>query len=782
MAGTILGSAVAMPAAAQESAPVSQARPISIPSGPLTPALNALAAQADLQLMFDASLTEGRSTAGASGTMTPSQALDRLLAGSAISARFAGSNQVLLIGGTPTSLTTEDNAVLLETITLYGNRAGNSLDSTFASVGVVDARAIQEGHLSDVQDTFRRLANVDDSAFANSGFVIRGLSSEGFVPAGAPVGSLYLDGVLQTRYNARRAGGSLWDTEQVEVYRGPQSTLSGRAAMSGAIYIKTKDPTFDREAEFEVTAGNNDLAGASFMLNTPLIDDQLALRFSGSFRRSKTTVEYPTYRDFAGYDDFRTEVADNLRLKLLWQPSDMPDTRAVLSYSYSSDRPNERLIGIGSDFDLDDERGDWYFIPTYAEFRQTKAHNLGLEVTHDLNDTLRLTSMTGVNFGQTRRRSVDTGTEGLLDGIDGDIDDTLMSQEIRLNYDDGRLKWVAGVFGSFQEFDSRFDAIAVPYLQLSERFNRKTTNLAAFGEATWEFAPSWDVTLGGRIDWLRERTDQRNVDTYPFGGEPFAYSNSADFKETNFVPKIGVTRHFGDLQTVGLTYSEGFRTGGFYVNYRTGAPEYYDPERARSLELSYKGILLDDRLTLNGNAFYTKYEDQQVEIRPDPNNQSYRETTNAASSRTIGFEIEPTLRVNDNLTGFASLGYLNTTFSEFNHAAYGDMAGEPFPEAPEWTVALGGRYDFDNGFWLGGDAKYTSSYNGSFGIPPQDSIKARTIVNLQAGYARDNWEVVVFADNLLDERYFTFIDRDAAPVYGQIGPRRTVGVTLNAKF
>lgn len=777
----------AAPAAAQSATreqTVQQS--ISVPAGSLTRALNSLAAQAGLQILFDANLTSGKTTRGVSGTLTPAEALETLLAGTGVAARFAGANQVVL--STSTASTSEagyatgEAEIVLDPITIYGARDATVLQDTKASVGIVTAKDIEDGQIRSTQESFRRLGNVMDAAFANSGFVIRGMSSEGFVPSGAPMGSLYVDGILQTRYSARFGARNLWDTEQVEVYRGPQSTLSGRAATAGAIYIKTKDPTFEKEAELSGTLGNNDLVGAAFMANLPILQDQVALRIAGAFERSKTSVTYPNYEHFANHDDFRTEISQSLRAKLLFQPAEMPETRALLTYSYSNDRPNERLVGIGADFDLDDERGDWYAFPTYAEFRQIKVHNVGLEVTHDFSEALRLTSQTSVNYGTTRRLSIDAGTPGLVDGLFGDVADTLLSQEVRLNYDGDRWKWVAGLFGSYQNFDSTLDAAVVPYLQLAEKFNRKTSNLAAFGEATYEFVPTWHLTLGGRVDYLREKTVQQNVDTYPYGGEPFAYANEGDFNEVNFVPKIALSKDIADGHTVAATYSQGFRTGGFYVNYETGEPVYYDPESAQNYELSYKGRMLDDRLTLNANLFLTTYSDQQIEIRPDPNNQSYRETTNAASSRSWGFEIEPTFEVNQNLSLFTSLGYLNTKFEEFNHASYGNLAGEAFPEAPEWTIGFGGRYQFENGFYVGGDAKYTASYTSRFGISPQDTVDARIIVNAQAGYRTEKWEINAFAENLLDERYFTFMDRDASPVYAQIGARRSFGLNVKAKF
>ncbi len=786
LAGTMLMLQAGGAAVAQTAAPAEKTRQaISIPAGPLTQALNRLAAQSGLQILFDAELAQGKTTRGVKGTLTPAQALKALLAGTGLSARFAGQNQILLSSDSAAAAAApageEDGEILLDLITIYGAKNARTLDSTTASVGVVTAKDIEDGEIRYTSDAFRRLGNVMDGATLNTGFVIRGMNSEGFVPAGAPAGSLYVDGILQTRYNARFGARSLWDVEQVEVYRGPQSTLSGRAAMVGAIYVKSKDPTYEKEVLLSGTLGNDKLAGGAFAVNMPVIANQAALRISGSVERGETTVDYPTFEDYDGYDDLKNEISQNIRSKLLLTPEGLKDTRAVLTYAFSNDRPNERLIGIGPGFDLDDERGDFYVPVTYAEYRAIEVHNAGLEVTHDFTDTLRLTAQTGFQFGRTTRRSVDAGTEGTINGIWGTVDDTLVSQEVRLNYAGERWKWVTGVFGSYQTFDSEFDAVAFDFYRLDQVQNRKTENLAAFGEATYEFLPSWFITAGGRIDYLREKTVEDNAEG-AVGSVLVPITNRADFNEVNLVPKLGIAKQFGPSHTVGLTYTEGFRTGGFYVNYETFEPEYYNPEFVQSYELSYKGRFLEERLMLNANLFYTEYDDQQIEIRPDPSRPSYRETTNAASSRAWGFEIEPNFQISERWSAFASIGYLDTEFLKFDHASFGDLSGEAFPEAPKWTVGFGSRYEFENGIHIGADAKYTADYTARFGVAPLDDIDSRFIVNSQVGYRMEHWEITAFAENLFDERYITIVDRDATPVYAQLGPRRSFGVNLKAKF
>lgn len=788
-ASTVLVIGWTLPAAAQSAIPArTTQQPISVPAGPLTPALNRLAAQSGLQILFDAGLAGDKTTRGVSGNLSPAEALDAVLAGTGLSARFAGGNQVVL--GIAASAAVDvgysagaDGLTLLDRLVLYGAKNATTLDATTASVGVVTAEDIEGGQIRTAREAFRRLANVQPSATVNSGFVIRGMSSEGYVPSGGPSGSLYVDGILQTRYNSRFGARGLWDVEQVEVYRGPQSTLSGRAAMVGAIYVKSKDPTFDREVELSGTIGSNDLVGTGFVVNTPVVDDQIALRISGAFERSHSDVSYSDFQNYAGYDDLITDISGNIRAKLLLTPAEMPDTRAVLTYAYSKDRPNDRLVG------LYDGRGDFNNNPdTYTEFRTTEVHNFGLEITHDLSDALRLTSQTGFSYGINTRSSVDAGTLGLVTGIWGTDDDSIFTQEVRLNYESGRWKWVAGVFGSHQVFDGASRFIAdVPYyglVQLDDDQNRKTSNLAVFGEATYELVPTWFVTLGGRLDYLEETNSELNSLVF-YGMEPDLTGDPASFDELNFVPKLGLSKEIGDDHTVGLTYSQGFRSGGSYVD-RQDPSDFrlvtYEPEYSQSYELSYKGRLLNDRLTLNANLFYTRYEDQQIEIRPISTIPGYRRTENAASSRAWGFEIEPNWQVTDRFSAFASIGYLNTRFLEFDHADLGDQSGNAFPEAPEWTFGVGGRYEFENGVFLGGDAKYTSDYNSRFGTAGMYEIDSRVIVNAQAGFRKNDWEVTAFVENLTDEKYFTIVDPDAPLPFAQAGPRRSFGLTVRTKF
>ncbi|MCW5620566.1 MAG: TonB-dependent receptor [Burkholderiales bacterium] len=82
-------SQATLPAATQTSVP------IDIPGQPLAQALNQWAQQTRLEFIVDPALVAGKSAPAVSGSMTPQQALERLLAGSGLEATVDGSTMVI---------------------------------------------------------------------------------------------------------------------------------------------------------------------------------------------------------------------------------------------------------------------------------------------------------------------------------------------------------------------------------------------------------------------------------------------------------------------------------------------------------------------------------------------------------------------------------------------------------------------------------------------------------------------------------------------------------------
>lgn len=704
-------------------------------------------------------------------------------------ALVAASSFALMAAAASVARAQDSEATALEEIAVYGAKDVTRLLDSSASVGVVTADQIESGQIRSFRDAFRQLGNVMDADWSDAGFLIRGVNSEGFVPGGSPLATMYVDGIQQGVNATRRGARGLWDVEQVEVYRGPQSTLSGRAALAGAIYIKTKDPTFEPGAAISGTVGNRGLAGTALMLNAPIVKDQVAVRFAGEFQRRKSDINYPTYKQFDRYDDLREDEYMNFRTKVLITPDALPDTKALLTYAYAADRPWTRdIAGPALGFDLGDDRGD-FNDPTFAEVRRNKVHNLGAEITHDFSDALKLTSISTANLSDQDRPSVNQGTAGEFNGTAGWMKQNYWTQEVRLNYAKDQWSWVAGVYGSYEKDRAAFDRTSFFSRTDIGRSRITTKNLAAFGEATYEFIPTWKVTAGGRVDKTWQENSQLTQRTLIPSGvvSSFrAYTGKTD--DLNFVPKISLSKALTEKQTVGVTFSQGFRTGGTGLNLSTTEIYAYKPEKADNYELFYKGAFLDDRLKINANVFYTKYRNQQIETI-NPLDGLDTEVVNAGSSESYGFEFEPSFQVTKEFSAFMSVGYVHTKFLSFDEdATFAAYEGRAFPEAPKWTVALGGKYAFDNGFHIGGDVKFTSSYLARFGsFDPIDKLKSRAIANLQAGYKWDRFEATLFVENLFNKRYYTYRDRadfgaGAQDTANTLGERRLVGVNLKATF
>lgn len=728
-----------------------------------------------------------------------------------------------LLGGismlAATAVSAQDSHVIeLEPIAIYGDRNAATVDQTQSSVAVIPEDRLGTPTAQMVTDTFRQTVNVTDGDFTESGFVIRGINSEGLTPggAGAPLASIYIDGVQQTAEAARRGQRGLFDSEQVEIYRGPQSTQSGRNALAGAIYIRTKDPEFGpASGKAQLTYGENNKKQVGLAYGATLTDN-LAFRLSGEWSEKDSDLNFPSYEQYPYYDDLATDEYHTIRAKLLWRPTHSEDTEVLFSFARSYDSPDSDLIAgpsrvPGSGVTYADRRGDIWGsltpptlgvtpLPIFQDVRDTTVDNFGIEVTHNFDNGITLTALTSLSVSTTDRRSINFGTNEpvFAPGFPpfnpeawnnvGAFDQRILSQEVRLNYETEGLRWVAGVYAADEKNEGRRDQFFINTTTFSTLENTSTrneaniNNYALFGEVIYEFAPNWNVIAGGRLEYYKQEQTASSSTTDFFTNANTTSASASSHSESEFIPKLGVTYDIDSNNTVALVYQEGYRPGGSGFQFSSGTAYSYDAENAKNLELSWRGALMGGRLRAGASLFYQDWDNQQIEIWETPGDPSSSIIRNAGESKSYGGELELSYLATDSLDIYAAVGLLKTEFEDFSlRGGAVDFSGQAFSNAPEQTVVLGFRWGEEDGWFAGGNVKYVAdSLSRIENTSNRSELDSYTTVDAEIGYTWDHGlSISGYATNLFDEEYFTY---EASGSTGALGARREVGVRLSKTF
>ena len=141
----------------------------------------------------------------------------------------------------------------------------------------------------------------------------------------------------------------------------------------------------------------------------------------------------------------------------------------------------------------------------------------------------------------------------------------------------------------------------------------------------------------------------------------------------NFTPRLGVDYHFTDHVMGYVTYSRGFKSGGFDM--RGNAAVYpqteggYQSETADNYEAGVKTTLLDDTLLFNFTVFYDPYRNAQIPVQEfvtyhgAPTNLTAE--LNAGKQINQGVEIESVWRPTKPLTLGLNVGYLDSYYKDF---------------------------------------------------------------------------------------------------------------------
>lgn len=738
---------------------------IRIAAQPLGPALNELARQAKLQLLVAPALVAGKTAPAVQGSLAPEEALRRLLAGSGLRSRVDAAGTIVIVAApVPASAAPqqdEEAPSVLAEVVVTGEKTQRSLARTAASVSVVDSRSLIENPaLNAVNTVLDDVANVTATGTQNLAPAVRGVDGTGpaqgadaFLAGTRPRLNIQIDGRAASYNEVVFGDFSLWDVEQVEVFRGAQSLLQGRNAIAGTVIVKSNDPGFEREIGARVAVGNHAQRQYSAVFNTPLVQDELAFRLALDRQTSESFVDgFQSHRHVSDPGEFE---ATTLRAKLLIKPKAIAGFSTLVTLSHSDYRAPQ-TESVKRPFGEEDT--SYPAMPVFAP-RTTSAV---VDTTWKLSDAMTF---------ENRLSLADFTVERLATPGDGnvDIDGRDFALEPRLRFASGKTNGFVGAHLFRAKQDETID------LAGGGAFDDKTTTAAVYGEATTALRPDLDLTVGARY----ERETRRRT------GAMAIFAIDLDETYHAFMPKFSLAWQAAEGLTLGGGVSRGYNGGGAGFTYDVPFTSYtFEPEYVWNYELFARASLLDGKLRLTGNLFYSDYKDMQLpfDLNPDPSIWS-SVVRNADRAETYGAEIGakwlpmPTLQFN------AELGLLKTRIRRYEGSG---IEGNELPRAPALSGNLGVSYRHGSGFEAGANARYSESYYSNVLNTARGRTDPYWIVNARIGQRFGKLRVFAYANNLFDSDTPILIEADPAATAASdtaILPRpRTVGVGVEAWF
>ena len=768
----------ALPAIAQDQSTQSEQQ-IEIAGGPLGDTLVELGERFNVNIIAPDRLVRGKSVGAVSGSLTPEDALEQVLEGTGLEATPRANNAFLISEAEPVSELeteaqveppmTDPDPLVADTITVTGQKVERSLQDTTSSVVVLQESLVQDLTFTEITDLYRFAPNVGQLDSSEGTFSIRGVPAIGGVGFGgrANTSTLYVDDVFQSDLGIEAGPAGVFDIDQVEIYRGPQSTIQGRNALMGAVIIRTQDPTYEWGVKGRVEYSEFNTQRYGLAVGGPIVDDVVAFRLAGDFRKTDGFVTNPT----TGRDDLDEDEALTLRAKLLVEPTDR--LSALVTYIYSE---GDASSGLGSGVVQGPDFFDRTVNVANPVLQSITSHNISAKLTYELSDHITIEAVTGYSDADEEsapRFEVDPDAIDFLDiGFDKQ---EILTTDLRVLYEKGPLNLLGGFFYFDREGTGERDlsgelvlggGLIRTNISFLSSGASQVENYAFYVDGEYDLSDRLSLLFGGRYD--REEFANQSQSSSIFDPEfpQFGLETSIgvvrdiDTTFDAFLPKAGLRFDLTDTQTVGLVAQRGYRSGGAGIN-AANTPFEYDSEFLWNYELSYRSTWLDGRTSLNANIFYVDWTGQQVVTGNGINTV----TVNAGESRLWGIEAEVFAQATDDLTLFTTFGYNNTEFTDFD-SVDPRFNGKEFRLAPDFQASFGAVYTNDFGLFASVDGTYVSDAfsdpeNSPSDIDPTDNaLDSYFVVNAKVGYEADNWALYGFVRNAFDEEYALRINRE----------------------
>lgn len=651
----------------------------------------------------------------------------------------------------------------IEKITVYGEKIERSLKDTTSSVSVIDKDSLDSGQYQSVSDALSEIPNV--VVLTGSVPDIRGVSGNGsasgfnsFTGGARARVSTLVDGVAEPFVADLTGDTGLWDIQQVEVFRGPQSTINGRNSIGGTVFIKTEDPTFDwRGAARLGYRDQNNYVDSAVMVSGPILDDELAFRLSGQNVTGETYNKGLVYETNPAPFDLNELITNRWRGKFLWQPSAIEELKVLYSFSYNDEKGDS-----GRNYFSGDD--PWAYRPILQRYIETESTTHSVKVDYDLGSGRALDLVVAY-------MDYDWGSKSY---------EALVTAQQYVDMKDESYT-VDGKY-SFGLNDRDFNGfIGLAYYERSQDFGStgssvytgddSSSSLSIYGELTYGLAESLWLTVGGRV----MRDEQKRNFSMLYRGTQL--EEKLDNDSTITLPKLVLQYAITDNTTLAASARRGYNSGGGALSLAESEYYYYDEEFVDTYELSARSMFLGGNVNLSANLFYNDFDGYQA------SNQA-RKITNVDKAVTYGIETELSAMLTANWQVIAGVGLLDSEIKKVD-SSYGDIVGNQLNSAPHVTANLGVKYWLNDAFSVGVSGNYVGEYFADIDNTESRIAGDYVVARLSVDYQKDNWRISGFINNMFDEQAMTVNEPPSANYvngYAAIIDPRNLGVSVMYSF
>lgn len=633
----------------------------------------------------------------------------------------------------------------------------------------------------------------------------------------------------------------LFDLDRVEVLKGPQGTLFGRNATGGLVHYLSRRPSREAQGYLDGSYGSYDQTRIEAAFGGPL-NETLSGRIAVLYNhfnpiidndypdRAVTLNGDPLVSDRVGTfnDDTRA-----IRAQLLYEPS--ADLSLLLIAGHARSRqntspflelptvpvfdamgnhvntiaagPNETREAIAPDgtpinhplsFDADLVRpaGGNLYGPscskddyedlecamdfTYEDVNTTDTTSLSAKLSWEL-EGMTLTSLTDYkHYDKFQALPADGGPASTVNVMfDGRAE--TFSQELRLNGELQKLRWVVGLY--YLNMDVNFD-VSLPaepnslFLPLAgvpwedaALTQLETDSSSIFGQIEYDLSNTVTLITGLRSIW--ESKDFIGEETFFLNTDPLhldtniALFNVQPRREHRnstrlWSGKIQLDWRPNDDLLLFAGVNRGVKAGGFNAPFTFGAgfpveDIPYGEETLLAYEAGFKwSNLFNDTTRINGSIYYYDYSDYQGFFFTQVT--GFVRNVDAAYQ---GLELEVFSSPLPGLNISLGFSYLDAEIYDVQLGPGILVDTEP-SFAPDIQASGLIRYEFGEQV-LGGyvavqaSANYAESFYDNIRNFDASKLPSYTVANARLSWrsADERWEGALFVNNLTDKRYFT---------------------------